>query len=382
MEPLFSQTELKRRITKIQELLNREKIDVLMISNEENFQYFAGVSGTICLHCSNTRPAVLLIPSEGEPIAIVGTATEDVVKMTIKDVRSYSTTLGVPIDLYIGALKDLGFRNKRIGIEYGLEMRLGQPVGELLKLMNALPDISFVDTAHLIWELRMIKSSEEITLMRKAADVTGKARQRLFDNFHKGMTHREVARLFSKLMFEEGADRVAFVHVGCKEPLNHTQFHSDTPIGEGEVLYVDGGAYIRTHTIDYPRLAFVGKTMGNIEKYHKIITDISKKMAELIKPGISCFDLWKRGYELIKDAGFRPFDVGRMGHGQGMLPTEPPSVSAEDHTILRPGMVISVEPLFRIEKNLIMIWEDVYVVTEDGREQITLETDELRIVGK
>ena len=67
----------------------------------------------------------------------------------------------------------------------------------------------------------------------------------------------------------------------------------------------------------------------------------------------------------------------RMGHGQGMLLTEPPSVNPDDHTVLEPGMVISTEPGVR-SGNVQFQWEDVHVITEDGHEQLTLETDELR----
>jgi len=371
---------MRKRLERTQELMKREKLDALFISGEENFQYFTGLSGTICLHYSNARPAVLVVPLEGQPIAVVGSATEEVVRSAVKDVRSYTTTLGVPTELYVKALKDVGLRNRRVGIEEGLEMRLGQPLGELLRLMKALPEVSFIDASSLIWELRMTKSKEELDLMRKAADITGRARQKTFDQFQEGMTHRQVARLFSELMLKEGADRVAFVHVGCREPINHTQLHSETPLNKGDILYVDGGAYVRTHTIDFPRFAVVGKAPEEIKRYHRLIVDISGKMADSIKPGVRCSDLWKVGYDLIKRAGFSPFNVGRMGHGQGMLPTEPPSVSSEDRTVLIQGMVVSTEPLI-VVRDTAIIWEDTYVVTEDGHERLTHETEELREVG-
>jgi Xaa-Pro aminopeptidase len=68
---------------------------------------------------------------------------------------------------------------------------------------------------------------------------------------------------------------------------------------------------------------------------------------------------------------------GRMGHGQGMLVTEPPSITPADHTVLEPGMVISTEPGLRMG-DVHYLWEDVHVITEEGHEQLTLETPELR----
>ena len=61
---------------------------------------------------------------------------------------------------------------------------------------------------------------------------------------------------------------------------------------------------------------------------------------------------------------------------QGMQFTEPPSITPSDHTTLEAGMVISTEPGIG-DGNLSLLWEDVHVVTEDGHEQLTLESDEL-----
>ena len=185
---VFSKREMKNRVAKAQALMRRQKLDAMFVTGEEDFQYFTGVSGTICLHYSTTRPAAVVVPSEGDPIAIVGTASENPVKSALKDVRTYNSTTGVPIELYTKALKDAGLTNKRVGLEEGLETRIGQPIGELFALFRALPGVSFIDTSALIWELRMTKSTEELDLMKQAAVATGKARQKTFDRCREGDT--------------------------------------------------------------------------------------------------------------------------------------------------------------------------------------------------
>jgi Xaa-Pro aminopeptidase len=60
-----------------------------------------------------------------------------------------------------------------------------------------------------------------------------------------------------------------------------------------------------------------------------------------------------------------------------MLVTEPPSINPEDHTVLEVGMVISTEPGLRMG-DVHFPWEDTHVITEDGHQQLTLETAELR----
>lgn len=361
--------------------MKQREIDALFITGEENFQYFTGVSGTICLHYSTTRPAAVVVPVEGNPIAIVGTASEVAVRSAVKDVRTYNSTTGVPVKLYVKALKEAGLANRRVGVEEGLETRIGQPLSELLALFKALPDVSFVDAASLIWDLRVTKSSEELDLMKRAAAITAKARQKTFDECSAGDTQREIARMFGEQMLRDGADRIAFVHVATKEPVNLTQFHSERPIRKGDLVYIDGGAYVRTHCIDYPRLGTVGTPTRKQIASHQAIRKACGKMSEVLRPGIECRRVWKVGHDAIKEAGFATFDVGRLGHGQGMLATEPPSFSAEDTTVLRPGMVLGVEP-FSMLGDTPIIWEDVYCVTEDGSEKLTQENADLRVIGR
>ena len=84
-------------------------------------------------------------------------------------------------------------------------------------------------------------------------------------------------------------------------------------------------------------------------------------MAEALKPGIKCSDIYKLGAGLLKEAdvtGISSHIGGRMGHGQGMMVTEPPSITSDDDTVLEPGFVLSTEPGLG---DGIFIWEDVHV---------------------
>ena len=131
---------------------------------------------------------------------------------------------------------------------------------------------------------------------------------------------------------------------------------------------------MRAYTIDYPRLATLGRATDEHKRNHQVLVDVNKKMADALRPGVKCSEIFCIGAEVIEGAGFEIVPVGRMGHGQGILLTEPPSICPDDDTVLEPGMVISTEP----EITVSLLWEDVHVITEDGHEQLTLETDELR----
>lgn len=179
-------------------------------------------------------------------------------------------------------------------------------------------------------------------------------------------------------MLQEGADRISFVHVSSKQPTNHTYLYLEREIGVGDTIYLDGGAYYWTYTCDFPRLATVGRASEKQIRYHKILAEVNRKMAGALRPGLKCSELYRIGVKLLREAGGigeLPLKTGRIGHGQGMLLTEPPSVAADDDTVLEPGFTLSTEPEFG---DGLHIWEDVHVVTDDGHEQLSRETEELR----
>ena len=371
----FSVADIEARWSRARAAMAERGLDALLVSGEENFQYFTGSTGTLTLHYSCTRPAVLVFPREGEPAAVAGEMLIHSLAMTtpLRDLRGYVAIERFPWSMVVEALGDLAGPRARIGAELGHEQRMGMPVGDYLAIVEALPDANFVDAADLIVRLRMVKTPEEVAYMREAAAVTGRARQRLFREIVPGMTERDVVRRLRRLILEEGGDRTSFVHLIAGSPASHTQHHLDRPLEKGNVLYVDAGAYVRFHTIDYARLATLGQASDAVRRGHEVLLEANARMIEALRPGVRCSDVHHVGAEIITGAGYELVPTGRMGHGQGICLTEPPSISPDDHTVLEEGMVISTEPEVAID----MLWEDVHVITGDGSDQLTHEPTDL-----
>ena len=371
----FSKEDIERRHSRAREMMAAKGLDALLVTNEENFQYFTGATGSLALHYSSTRPAVLVFPLVGEPVAIVGAMIVDTIHMStyISDARGYTDVLSFPVNMVEDAIRGLGPRVKRVGVELGMEQRMGVPVGDYLQLVGSVPEVSFEDAADIFVKLRMVKTPEEVEYMRQAAAITGRARQRLFREVVPGMTERDVVRRLRALILEEGGDRTSFVHLTADLPVSQTQFHLDRPLKRGGLLYIDAGAYVRNYTIDYARFATLGPASSEQIRGHSVLLEANRRMTEALRPGLTCAELHEIGAEVIEESGFEVAPVGRMGHGQGIQLTEPPSVSPDDQTVLEEGMIISTEP----EVGLNLLWEDVHVITADGSEQLTLEPVDL-----
>ena len=363
----FSEADMQRRWTRARQLMAERGLDALLVTNEENFQYFTGTTGTLGLHYSLARPAVVVFPLEGEPVAIVGELISQSVQLTsyVREVRGYTDVMAFPYRLVIDAIKDLGDGVKRIGSELGLEQRMGIPVGDYLAIVQSMPGVQFEDGAGVLVPLRMVKTPGRgglheassrrhrpgpPALVRRGraghdrtgrgspvapADTRGRRRSDLFRS-----SHRELSRL---------------------------------PLPASSCISTPAPTCATTpSTTQESRPSGLRATRPSAAT--RSCLKANARMIDALKPGVTCAELHHIAAEIVTKAGYDIIPAGRMGHGQGILFTEPPSICPDDHTVLEEGMVISTEP----EVTLSMLWEDVHVITADGHDQLTQETVELR----
>jgi Xaa-Pro aminopeptidase len=302
----------------------------------------------------------------------------------IADIRTYEASeqlpLGnSPVDMLTQIFQEKRLDKAHVGAELGMEQRLGFPCGDFLRLTSSLPDTKFIDASDLLWDLRMVKSREEISYIRKACEITTKARRKCFETIERGMTKKHVADLFYQYMMESGADKPGFVMLASGSLAESTYAPTNQKLKKGDTLFLDGGCNVGDYTCDFDRIAVIGKPSEKQVRFHKFAYKTSRKMMAEFKPGAALSHIADTCWKEYATAGVPVTKAGRAGHGQGMLHTEPPSISELDKTVLKPGMVVSVEPGLDTDVGL-FVWEDVLAVTESGHELLSRESNELIVI--
>ncbi len=375
----FPVEEYQRRCDKARELMEKKDLQGLFITEGGNYTYFSGGTRDF----SFSRPHAMLLPRKGEPVAIIQRFPDWNRKREIwfDDVRVYDTMLGLPVEMVVEAMKDMGISEGRVGAELGYEQRLGISPNDFAKLKGLLPRVEFVDGAEVFWGVRIIKTPEEVERHRRACQITAQAYNSLFPSLYEGMSEREIVDRFLRLLTVIGGyDPWAFINSGPENYSANGGGPTNRRIQRGNQVWLDGGCSYRGYGSDFCCAGTVGPPSNEQRKMQKMVEEISRTLVSAVRPGIRACDIdalnsseWeKRGYDYSKInwAG------GRIGHGLGF---EPPHIASYDRTEIRPGMVFTIEPGINTEYGCYQAEMDI-VVTEDGGEILNEMDRELRII--
>lgn len=373
--------ELEKRCRRVQDLMSGNDLDALLIASRNNLWYFGLSSQNTS--AASVRSEFIVLPREGLPIVITHKYAEQAVRRTtcIEKVRTFSTQIGsdphVGVETIKNTLEELGASGGRIGAEFtgpnGVA-GLAIPHDNLVKLQRELPQARFLDASRIIWEARMVKTSFEIERIRKACDITSVALERCLDNIKVGMSEKEISRMLFRYMMEEGADYPYFSMIVSGPPANpEGDFErslggpTDRKLNPGDFVWVDAGCYYGGYISDFSRMGVVGVATRSQKDTNQKLWDITQKGIDAMKPGTKASEIYSICQGAFDKEGWPPKAYGRIGHGDGLEMSEPPMIASYDDTVLKPGMVLALEPGVTTKDGKYVPEENV-LITEKGHE--------------
>lgn len=383
----FSSAEMQRRKERAIELMKRDGLDALMVTGDfsacMNYFYLSGHMPRD--YQSNfSRPHVMILTQDGQAVLVVyGVNLENARETSwVEDVRSYAPPFAA--EALREPLEEMGLSQARVGAELGVDQRLWLPFLEFRRLEQMLPGTTFVDASQTLWDLRMIKSAEEIEYIRHADGINHRALSRMFAACQPGDTEEDVMRRTAAFLVEEGAARpphsqILVVSAGKARTKGHRARMlgpSTDRLEPGDTLFVDAGAVYNGYWGEFNRMGIVGQpTERQLDNHRKIREIVQRSARESIEPGITFRQVIEHMVALYNELGlgeeqYRNY-IGppymHLLHGIGLNGSEPPFVRMDSEAPLEVGMVMSLEAYLRDEGITHGSEEDV-VVTEDGCE--------------
>lgn len=244
----------------------------------------------------------------------------------------------------------------------------------------SLSDSSFLSDT--IKELRIIKSEDEIEKLKIAQNIAEKAYLEVLNFVKPGVTERAIALELEYLMKKQGAERIAFDLItvtGKKTSLPHG-VPADIEVKSGDFVTFDIGAVFEGYHSDMTRTVAVGEVSDEQRKIYDIVLKAHLAGLDAVKAGVSGYDVDKVCRDIIKDAGYGEYFGHGTGHGVGLEIHEEPRVNPKGNTVLKRGMIITVEPGIYLPDKFGVRIEDTVLVTDNGFESFAHIPKELIII--
>jgi Xaa-Pro aminopeptidase len=246
-------------------------------------------------------------------------------------------------------------------------------VSTLERIRSELPSLETVTTSGLVERLRRIKDKEEIAQMRQAVRYAEKGFAAVRATIHPDQTELEVANELEYQMRRFGARGAGFpsiVAVGPRAALPHAT-PTSRKIGSSDFVLIDWGANGGLYRSDLTRVLVTGKISPKLERVYRVVLNAQLKGIAAIRPGVVAADVDRVARDVIAEAGFGRYFGHGLGHGLGLQVHEAPRLAANSRTVLKPGMVVTVEPGIYLPGWGGVRIEDDVLVTRTGCEILT-----------
>ncbi len=324
---------------------------------------------------SPARPWFVVVPGAGDPVAVIPAIGADLMgRCWIKDIRTWSAPDPVDdgVSLLADTLTTLVPAAGKIGIPMGLETHLRMPIADFLRLQNLIAPRTIADGTAAVFRVREIKSEVEIAKIRATCAVADAAFDRVPEFVGAGVPLSRVFRDFQVALLQEGADWVSYI-AGGAGPGGYGDVISpadDRPLQGGDVLMLDTGAVRDGYFCDFDRNFAIGRAADDVRRSHAALYAATEAALATLRPGMRACDLHRIMAEALAREG-AVAGGGRLGHGLGLTLTEWPSLTPLDTTVLREGMVLTLEPGVDIAPGRILVHEENIVLRAHGPELLS-----------
>ena len=251
-------------------------------------------------------------------------------------------------------------------------------------LKRKLPHIRFIPKPDFSHQKRMIKSEEEIALLKKAAEL-GREGFDAFANYlnlsgcerRERRLHYEVKAALSHYgEYDLSFDPIVAINANAAKP--HA-LPTDTVLKQGDLLLVDAGLKYRRYCSDRTRTVCIKEGMHfgddqkfaskKIQKAYDLVRKAHDVAIEKARGGMTGAQIDRLAREVIEKGGMAEYFVHSTGHGVGLDIHEMPYISARGKTIVEDGMVFTIEPGIYIPGEFGIRIEDM-VLMRSGRAEI------------
>jgi Xaa-Pro aminopeptidase len=347
----------RRRADVLAQRLAEGGLDLLLVNHLVNVRYLTGFTGTNGAFIVGPERRVFLTD-----FRYVERAKREV--PDFDRVRGRDDLLDAAAEIAAGVGGRLGFDDAHMTVR--ARAKLAEKLGEGVELVPA---------GGLVEELRAVKDDEEVTAVRRSAELADEVyRWLIADHGLAGHTERAVALALARRAQDLGAEEVSFppiVAAAENGALPHATPRRDAAIPRDTLVVVDFGCVLDTYCSDCTRTFATGQIDGDAREVYELVLTAQDAALAATHAGADVRAVDRVARDIIEQAG-RGDQFGHgLGHGVGLEVHEAPRLAPSASGELQAGNVVTVEPGVYVPDRFGVRIEDLVLVTGEGPQVMT-----------
>lgn len=375
--------EYKERVARAAKILQREKIDAMIVNSNEadyaNARYFSGFwplferSGVAI---SASGDAALMVGPESREFAADRSRLEKI--FVLKEYRESADPAypELKADTYQDVFNAIGVNGKKLRI--GVASYLDTSVVIMEGIKAAFPEAEIVRADHIMVELRSIKSVNEINCLREGYRIAELATQQVIKEIQPGMTELQMVGVAERVVYEQGAEyeglpMYVFSEASTRHAISRSSYRK---FQKGDIVQLNLSAKIDGYSaaIGYPIV--LGKLEGKRRDVVMFGLEAHKWTQQQVKAGVPASKIAENFYKYYVENGYKENFVYGPLHGTGMIEVEAPWVETTSDYALKPNMTFQIDTFISTDTFGVR-WEKGIAVTEDGCDILSPEIGKL-----
>lgn len=363
--------EFIERMKRLQASVRSNGLEAFLVTAQDSIYYLTGVT-----YAPLERPFFILVRPDAAPILLAPTLDREHLASApnVGEVRSYWDYPSPPGQGWGEALLELVKGIDRLGVEPSLSQEIAQVIAAWQS--RALP---------LVEGLRLVKSADEVAMIRQAARYADLGMQKIIHAAYNGVSEIEIFSLGRAVQLQ-------IIKETEFDPLNTsvltaawparlgTQPHGVPSIADrlGIGPHI-GLSFLRAngYAAECERTFFVASPSQNMKEMFAVMLEARRRALALVRPGVPCAEIDRAANGFLRLEGLGDYLLHRTGHGFGLGNHEGPWVAVGSSDVLEENMLISIEPGLYIPGLGGFRHSDTVLVTADGNESLTQYPTEL-----
>jgi Xaa-Pro aminopeptidase len=356
----LAEMEFSPRQKNLRQQLGEFKLDAILISYLPNIRYLCGFTGS----------AGFLLVSKDEKTFFTDSRYKRQAREEVNGAKVIIAR-GAVITAVADWIAGCGRRSRKFTL--GIEAE-HLTVAERKRLVDLLPSGTRLRNAPpLVEKARMVKDGDELQRIRAAVQLGATLFDRALEVIKPGVKEVEVAAEMEYQARRAGAEGMSFPTIiasGARSALPHGRA-SEHSIVPGGFVVCDFGVILAGYCSDQTRTVWVGLELDKARSAYYAVKAAQEAAIAAVRPGITAGDVDSAARKVLAKAGFGRYFTHSTGHGVGLEIHEPPRVAAAQTEVLKPGMVITIEPGIYFPGEWGIRIEDMVAVTDSGCEVLT-----------